>query len=492
MKKILSRNTILYILIFGFFFTILTLSPISGDDWGNYLVGKQGMIHSFVQAFEMYFNWEGRLVSRILINILTYHKWLWNIVNSLFITGIIYGIIVVVKPRQKKLTICLSILTVLLMNIFTFSQIIVWVAGNITYLFSFFLLFFYLLNILKNQQKESIIFKIMLVFINLILPIFVEHISVLLIMINISTLVIKYYQSKKWDKEYLIYTIISILSTLIMFLSPGTIYRQSIENTQFNHFNILEKIIYNIPNFIYYTFIINSFLLLLLTITIIFRIIRKKQNKAKSMIIILYMSIIPILTIFVYNLSQFIILPDVFIQMINPNNRFVQIYWLLYMIIYLFLLLEDMKSIKGKRNFIFTVLAFLANAIMLLSPTWGYRTSFVTYMFLIIPCIKEIDDIKVNKIIENIIIAITILTSILFLIFYINIRIEQNHLEESIQKQLEEDKQVIEIESFPSYANCNINPTNDYHMEIFKEYYQIAKEKEVILLPNHWRYIIIK
>ena len=132
MKKILSRNTILYILIFGFFFTILTLSPISGDDWGNYLVGKQGMIHSFVQAFEMYFNWEGRLVSRILINILTYHKWLWNIVNSLFITGIIYGIIVVVKPRQKKLTICLSILTVLLMNIFTFSQIIVWVAGNIT------------------------------------------------------------------------------------------------------------------------------------------------------------------------------------------------------------------------------------------------------------------------------------------------------------------------------------------------------------------------
>ena len=54
------------------------------------------------------------------------------------------------------------------------------------------------------------------------------------------------------------------------------------------------------------------------------------------------------------------------------------------------------------------------------------------------------------------------------------------------------NKEIIEIESFPRYANCNINPTNEYHLTKFKEYYQIPKNKEVRILPNNWRYIIIK
>ena len=68
MKKLINRNRLLYITIFCFFFLILTLSPISGDDWGNYLVGKIGLRHCFGQALGMYFTWEGRLLSRILIN----------------------------------------------------------------------------------------------------------------------------------------------------------------------------------------------------------------------------------------------------------------------------------------------------------------------------------------------------------------------------------------------------------------------------------------
>lgn len=492
MKKYITTDRMIYLLIFCFFLILLTLSPISGDDWGNYFVGKEGLYHCFGQALGMYFDWEGRLVSRILINILTYHKWLWNIVNSLFITGIIYGMIEIIKPKQRKFILCVSILSILLMNIFTFSQIIVWVAGNITYLFSFFLLFFYMINLKNNQKEKPILFKLLLPILNLILPMFVEHIAVLLIIINLAVVGISYYQNKKWNKEYLLYSGISILSTLTMFLSPGTIYRNSVENIAFNQLNIFEKIIYNLPNYIYYTFIVNSFLLFLLTLTISHRSIQKKENKIINRIIIPYISIIPILTILIYNISQFITLPNLLIQFINPSNLIIQIYWFIYIIIYLSLLVRDIKTLEGKWNLIFTVLALLANAIMLLSPTWGYRTSFVTYIFLMIPCMKEMDYIKVNKVVENIVVGITLLASIIFLIFYINIRIEQNHLEDSIKKQLAENKEVIEIESFPSYANCNINPTNDYHMLRFKEYYGIPQEKEVVVLPNHWRYIILK
>ena len=85
MKKILKKE---YILYFFFFLIIMCLSPISGDDWGNYLVGEQGIRHMVGNAIGMYFSWEGRFISRLLINILTYNKWLWNIVNSFVIFSI--------------------------------------------------------------------------------------------------------------------------------------------------------------------------------------------------------------------------------------------------------------------------------------------------------------------------------------------------------------------------------------------------------------------
>ena len=76
MKKFLEfvKKNKYYIIMFFTIFIISCLAPLNGDDWGNYLVGKLGIKNAFQSAWTLYFNWEGRLVSRILINILTYHK----------------------------------------------------------------------------------------------------------------------------------------------------------------------------------------------------------------------------------------------------------------------------------------------------------------------------------------------------------------------------------------------------------------------------------
>ena len=76
-----------YLSLCLFFIVIFFLSPLSGDDWGNYIVGSEGVRYSLEVAVELYFNWEGRFISRVLINIFTYHKWLWNIINALVITS---------------------------------------------------------------------------------------------------------------------------------------------------------------------------------------------------------------------------------------------------------------------------------------------------------------------------------------------------------------------------------------------------------------------
>ena len=50
-----NKKKFFYISIFLFFLFILFLSPISGDDWGNYEVGKTGLYHSIGNAVGMYF-----------------------------------------------------------------------------------------------------------------------------------------------------------------------------------------------------------------------------------------------------------------------------------------------------------------------------------------------------------------------------------------------------------------------------------------------------
>ena len=65
------KKFIPYIGLFFFFLLILSLCPISGDDWGNYLVGIKGISNSIENAITLYSTWEGRFISRLLINLLT-------------------------------------------------------------------------------------------------------------------------------------------------------------------------------------------------------------------------------------------------------------------------------------------------------------------------------------------------------------------------------------------------------------------------------------
>ena len=114
------KKYIKYIVLFFGLVLLFFLAPISGDDWSNYLVGREGIIHSLGNALGMYFDWEGRFVSRVLINILTYHKWLWNILNALVVCGTIFiGMKFIGKP--KRVIFPLMLLVIFGMNIFSFS-----------------------------------------------------------------------------------------------------------------------------------------------------------------------------------------------------------------------------------------------------------------------------------------------------------------------------------------------------------------------------------
>ena len=95
---------------------------------------------------------------------------------------------------------------------------------------------------------------------------------------------------------------------------------------------------------------------------------------------------------------------------------------------------------------------------------------------------------KKNKIIEISTYIITILGMIFYLIFYISIY-RTNIANEKMIKEANHTSR-IELIAYPGFAPCNINPTDDYHLKRFKEYYKINEDVEIGIVNKNWKYII--
>lgn len=484
----MKKDNYKYLFLFIFFTLILFLSPRSGDDWGNFLEGSLGIRHMIGNAIGMYFDWEGRFVSRLLINFLTFYKPIWNILNSLMIVGIIYFVNKITNPKNRKDIFYLTILIILAMNIYTFSQVVVWIAGNITYLFVIFLLLYYF-NTLINQKYSNKKYNVLLLILNFIIPMFVEHTGIVLVIGNLLILFYEYYKTHRINKKLLFYLMVSIIGLLLMLLSPGTYQRSQIENIEFKELSIFQKIWYNIPNFIYYTYYINFYMIVLMTVGNYYLTKEIIKNRIFKVIGCLYLTLFPIFITINYLTSNFLNLT--ILQSFNQYNNFVILYFISYSIVEFILIAIYTKKTKDLKIFFFFLLGMLANLAMLISPTWGSRTSFATYIFLCISYLIIIEkQLKSLNLINNFLFSIIICGFSFYSILYISIARQSYENVKSIEEQKKLRKDVIEIKKFPYFANCNINPENSYHLDKFKKYYGIDSNVKIKLIDNNWKFLI--
>ncbi len=472
-----KRDKIILILITVFYFIILCLSPISGDDWGNF-IAKTDVFGSIKNAFNLYFTWEGRISSRLLINLLTPNKIVWNLINSLSIGSLIYISIKIVKPKAK----CIYYLTLLmipLINLLTFSETITFIAGNLTYFIEIPFILIYFSFIYNSKYNNSFIF-ILLIFLSLFLCMMVEHVSASLIIGNIILFLFFYHKNKSIDKKLIVLIIVCIISTLFMYFSPGSMYRMSIENIEFNKLNLFQKINYNLPSFIYYTFIVNYYLLFLSIISNYFMIKNNIKNTILKNILILFSIAVPMFTVIIYFIS-------IIHKQIIVSNILLTLYYIIFTFISFILNIKE----KNYKSIFFFLVGISANCVMLLSPTWGYRTSLFTYIMLCISNLIIISKyIKDNKTIECFSKIVLLIIALFYIILFVNVYKCQIDNRKYINQQLYEGKQSIEIYKFPYFINCNINPNTDYHKLVYKRYYNIPEEDELVLIDK-WRYLII-
>ena len=148
-NKLLKNNKKLYLISAFIIFLLLTiLTPISGDDYGNY-ISTDGSLKSAIHlAISYYTGLEGRFIGRIFIMYTTYHKVIWNILTSLLFTLLVSSIY---KLLNKKTSCLILLLGLLLINTDMFAQSYTWIAGSVTYLYPSSLTLYYFITIYKTS-----------------------------------------------------------------------------------------------------------------------------------------------------------------------------------------------------------------------------------------------------------------------------------------------------------------------------------------------------
>lgn len=474
LKKQSNKNKVLlYTLIISFI--IFSITPLSGDDWGNYLTGQRGMNAIINTAVSMYKTWEGRFISRIFISFLTYHKWIWNLLNAI-LTTLLVSTMYKYQKKENIQSLLTIILGLLLVNIPFSSQVYLWLAGNITYFFPSVIVLSTITYILKfKDMKEKIWISILTSIISFFIPMFVENIGCAYVFGLFIILIYNYSKHKKISISLLIMLVLSASGLLIMLLSPGSQLRMT-ENIEFMNMNIFEKIFRNIPNFIRYSFTKNIFILILMLIPTNKYLLDKLKNKKYKISIIILFNLIPCLSI-LQNWKHMIPIginikySGIFLT----SNWYYIFYWILFIIIYFLSIIKYVNDKNKEHLIILFLIGISSMGVMFFTPVWGERVSALYIFIIILSSTRIISEFNnSNKIIK-------ILPIILIFILCINLgysianKIFDTRRESYIKEQLENNENTIYIYYSGISSLWNYTPFEEYHVNTFKKYYKIEE-----------------
>ena len=478
------------IAVFVFFLCVSFLAPITGDDWGNYVAGKDGLQASWDSAINMYKVWEGRFASRFVMNLLTPNKIIWNILNACIMSGIFYLCIKLINPKRKLFTSLILFAGILLVENTMFMQCYIWIAGNVTYTFPLFLALInliFLRNLFEREDDKTPLYIVAaMAVLNFITPMFVEHIAVFLIATNLIGLILCYVKCKKINKVILLNAVISILAFLPMYFSPGNVVRKLEEGMENRSAIII--ILRNIPDFIEWTIARNSFLLILVVVVMIYLILTKIKKRNLKVILVIYVLIIPIINI-VLNIANLTSLRGLDIIQ-NLDNIFVRsahvatiLYWTMFVSLFVYLISISIKEEKRRTIYLMLGLSIIPNLVMLASPIWGGRTAMITVYLLYITILMIIEDIDIKGAIINkanrMVLIVLSGSVLLFLYLYSTVFFTNIEREKTVKEGIAAGKETIYIESFPEHLVHTPIPTTEYHVRTFKACYGIKEETRI-------------
>ena len=501
-KKFLSKKNIYLLLIFVLLCILFYFIPLTGDDWQNYGNGKFGFINILRNSYRYYLNWEGRIGSRILIFSVTYNKWLWNVMASLSVIFMIYFSSKLINYKQKNITLLFTSL-LLLINYDMFVQCFFWIAGHITYTVCivFFLFYmYYIFNKLEKNKYFTNIEKILLFFLVIAMCTFVENIAVGILVFNLLMFIYSYFIKKTKENYYIVVLVASIVGLLIQVLSPGTAMRISIEMGEFGNLNLFQKIIYNLSNFVEFGYLINPMMVLIMVVAFDLLVYKNEKNIKKRLLLIIFMSVVPILTI-IGNINlispfEFGVLNKIssFLSFIsNSKSSFIIIYWICFDLVYLISIFIYLKSDINKLKIVIVYLVSQACILaMLVTPTWSNRVAFATVIFnyIVSLLVFNVLNIGYNKIFKKVICSFCIGYFSLLLVLYFNVYSCVKYRDSYILEKYSEGSRVINYYKVPDRLLWSQYPYSNSYRNAFNVNLGLKEDIQYIEKNAKWKYKI--
>lgn len=475
------------IFVFAFFYRISSLTPLAGDDWGYAINGMHGQ--PFKMAFDFYFSWSGRFFSELYGFLVTPHKAFWNILNALLFTSIFYNSLKI--SRMDK-----SIVGMLLLLFLMFSvkdelrmETYTWLMGT-TYVIPLALSLFYfnrLIHTLKNGLKLKPLYVVLHTLILFYIGLTMENIAVVMVFANICLILYSYVKYREIPIYLYNFLFISILSFVLLRLSPGASARLIRDHQDWLNLSIFDQILINYPNFIRFTFIEHRYLVLVFSGLNILLTLKQLLKSDKNRFLNISLLIIFVVSSFIsisLTLSNYLELA-VMSDLVDYKSLINLVFWPIF-ILAIFTNILSLENGDKEQVLFFILLAGLSNGVMMASPIFGFRSSLYTVYFMIIASLVLLKSLAWKWL--NWLILIPLFVLLTRATFGLNAkyklveRVHEIRLGEITYYRDNPDVKEAWLIRYPIYSihSGDIEKDDPYHMQVFKEYYELNQDVKLI------------
>lgn len=483
-NKEIIKTSGLTVLVFLFFVLITYWTPLAGDDWGYALNGMKGT--PFLTTIEFYFSWSGRLLSELWGFLIAPNKWLWNFLNPLFFAVIYFCINFIGNPKKTWIGYLVTLFLFLYVSVNLRMETYTWIMGT-TYVIPMVLCLIYLCimkQLIDKKLQMNPILIVLCCILNLCAGLYMENLSAVMVLANVLLTGYLFVQKGSW-KPVLLFGVVSLVSLIIIRMSPGAAYRLSL-NTEWNSLSLFEKLWCNVAPFLRYTFYDNKYLIVVLNGLMCAKLLFDEKKNVPMILFSFGISAGTVFLLMCNLLSKhgFTMLQFFLEYETNPVCMVMNLgIWSVY-IIWLFVYFCTQLSEKNRVLAVFILLlAGASNLVMFISPIFGSRSSFYFYFFSMILALAVLDEIQWKKPVVLLVCLGCVLMCSVKAVQLVNKYqlVAQTHAErlEILAYYLDhpEEKDVW-IPRMPIYTvhSADVEPEDTYHMDTFKKYYGLADD----------------
>ena len=459
---------------FVFFLILSLLSPLSGLDWGNYVIGSKGILYS-LKHLDFTF---GGVISGILTSLFSYNKGVFNLISAFIFSLLVKNINDLYGRIDNKYYYLLAPLFLLLVGVDTFAYNYVSVSGTTAFTFPSIAILIYFIYIYRKEmlsepltRKDFVLFGIL----SLYIIFSTAYIGIGFLLGNIIFYVYKVVSIKKIPKRYFILLLFQILICVInlIVIDKSLLYSS------------LPLLVSKIPSFIELTFSKNIIIIILGAIPINYYLNDVLKNFSYKRVIVVLFDLLLIFSLsynFInYSPVNISLVINKYMGVFALENTYYLIYFILYMLLFLLTIIHFVGK-KTARNYliVFIFMGLFVSSFKIFSPSYddGNNILFIISMITSIGVLFNNIKLKLNtKVVKGVLLFLIIYNlSIMGFVKYIDYK-----RTDIINKGLKDNESTIEVVSCPVYLVYRYNPVTIFQEKSFREYYKIPDDKNIDL-----------